>query len=221
MARNKLIPFYLLPASWGLKGDAYSIAEAHYYYEDEELDRRLMDIACRYDSITKARQSIDLDLRYGHITKYLYDQRVAEFEIKDPEALRLRKLDIDAVHGKITPYEAARLKVVTKPGVEQDVALLEVDYQFHKLSKTMFEKQRAILLNEPWVAIINSGFDPEQGIDGVFFEFDWNDQWIDFLKLNGYIGHSAEQIVDDWFTDVCRSHNAAESAGLSSRLYRD
>jgi hypothetical protein len=173
------------------------------------------------------RQLIELDLRHNHITDYIYDQKIANFEIADSILLRLRMIDIEVTHGKITPYDGARLKamIVYPLGIDLDVALLEVDHQFDKSSKTEFEKRRATLRDEPWVAIINSGFDPEQGIDGVFFEFDWNAKWIDFLKLNGYVGHTAEQIVDDWFTDVCRSQTAAEVTGAmipSSRsLYRE
>jgi len=60
--------------------------------------------------------------------------------------------------------------------------------------------------------VINASFNPKEGINGVYFEFDWNAQWIEFLRINGYIGHTDEQIVDDWFADVCRSHVQTEMA---------
>jgi hypothetical protein len=178
MAKRKLIGFSWLPASWGLSGDAYAVAEAHYYHEGEELDRALAIINNRTDPVALARKNIDIDVCYG----------------------------------KSTPYDAARQKINISPllGVDREVALLEIECKFDKMSQSEFEKQRATLKDEPWIAIISSGFDPEQGLDGVFFEFDWNERWIEFLKLNGYVGHSDEQIVDDWFTDVCRSHNATE-----------
>jgi len=226
MKRDKIIAFWLCPASWGLKGDAYAIAEAHYHLDGEDLDYRMAEITHRDNPTALARQVIELDFRHDHLDAYAYDNKIAELEIKDSNLLMLRKIDIEVMHEKVTPYEAARQKAMIKFGTgnERDVALLEIDHQFNKLSKPEFEKQRATLKDEPWVAIINSGFDPEQGIDGVFFEFDWNTKWIDFLKLNGYVGHSAEQIVDDWFTDVCRSHSAAELAGSltpSRNLHRE
>jgi hypothetical protein len=211
MAKKRLIRFEWFPASWGLKGDAYAIAEANYYYEEEELDRALAKIAHRNQSAF-ARQNLDIDLRYGHLNQYQYEHKVAEHEIADRDLLAIRKLEIDVVHDKISAYDAGRQKVnlTTLPGVDREVALLEVECKFDKLSQSDFEKQRATLKDEPWIAIISSGFDPEQGLDGVFFEFDWNERWIEFLKLNGYVGHNQDQIVDDWFTDVCRSHNATE-----------
>lgn len=213
--KQRLIPFSVYPASWGLKGDAFAVAEAHYLYDGEELERQLAKITYRDNPNGLALYLAEVDFRHGHIDAYQYDHRSAELQIPDPDALQLRKLDIEVMHGKLTAHEAARQKVNLKfhPGVERDVAMLEVEHQFNKISKNELEKQKATLLDQPWVAIINSGFDPDQGIDGVFFEFDWNTQWIEFLKLNGYVGGSAEQIVDDWFTEVCRSHSPAELAG--------
>jgi hypothetical protein len=213
--KQRLIPFSILPGSWGLKGDAYRIAEAHYLYEDEELERKLAGITYQNDPKKLARENTEIDFRHGHIDAYLYDHRLATLDIDDPIALKLRQIEIETIHSNLTPFEAARQKVdiVTPPGVEHDIAMLEVNHQFNRMTRHEFEKQRASLRNEPWVAIINSGYDPSKGIDGVFFEFDWNPQWIDFLKTNGYAGHSPEQIIEDWFTDVCRSHSAAEFAG--------
>jgi hypothetical protein len=213
--KKHLLSFRMMPSSWGLNGDAYAVAEAHYDLEGEELERKLAVIAFRNDPNGLARKMLDLDRQYAYLEPYIYDLKVAELEITEPIELAMRKLDIQVKHERLSPHEAARQKVILRfraESVDRAVALLEVDCQFGHLTKQEFEKQRAILRDQPWVAIVNSGFDPEQGIDGVFFEFDWNAKWIEFLKLNGYVGHSDEQIVDDWFTDVCRSHNPAELA---------
>lgn len=171
---KRWINFRFLPASWGLVGDAYLEAEAHYNFTGEALERRLLQIRLANDADRLQHELLELDLRYGHLT----------------------------------PYDAARQRVemTQPPGVERDLTLLDLEHEFHKLSDSAYQKQRAALKNEPWISIVNSGFDPEQGIDGVFFEFDWNQQWIEFLRVNGYVGHSDEQVVDDWFADVCRSH---------------
>lgn len=224
--RQRFISFRWLPASWGLKGDAYLTAEAYYLYAGEELDRRLAEIVFRDRPADLVKENVSLDYRYGHIDAFKFDNRMAELDITDPDALRLRRIDIATEHAKITPYEAAKQKASLRfpDGIDRDVALLEIEYQFNRIAKPDLEKRRATLRNEPWVAIVNSGFNPEQGIDGVFFEFDWNAKWIEYLNLNGYVGRTPEQTVDDWFTDVCRSHTPAETTGTllpSPSLYRD
>jgi hypothetical protein len=58
--------------------------------------------------------------------------------------------------------------------------------------------------NEPWVNVVNTNFDesnPNQG----FMELDWNDAFVKFLKGHGYQGSTDEEIVDAWFTELCRS----------------
>jgi hypothetical protein len=126
----------------------------------------------------------------------------------DPAKLQRELIDLALRYEHITAYEAARQHAELEPaGIERELRLLAVEHEFHRLTDTEYQKQRAGLKNEPWISVINSGFDPEQGIEGVFFEFDWNQQWIEFLRVNGYVGRTDEQVVDDWFADVCRSHS--------------
>jgi hypothetical protein len=211
---KRWIKFQYWPTSWGLTGDDYTIAEARYYLGDgEELDRRLATITLGHDPFALARAMLTIDLRYHKIDDYTYQTKLAELEFRDdPQALLLRKVEVDREAGKISEYEAAqrRVYIVHKPGLDQELALLDVERDFGHMSKHEYEKKAATARDEPWIAIINSGFNPEKGIDGVFFEFDWNPKWIEFLKLNGYVGQTDEQVVDDWFSDVCRSHTAAE-----------
>ena len=173
MAKH-LIPFRFLPAAWGLVGDAYKEAEAHYELDGYALERRLLDIRTPDNVVAY----LDLDERYRRISAY--DAALRRAELAHPE------------------------------GVERDLALLEVDRSFDKIKNIEYQKKRAGLKNEPWIAIIDSGFDPDQGVEGVFFEFDWNQQWIDYLRTNGYVGHSDEQVVDDWFSVVCRNQSVSD-----------
>lgn len=205
-------PFRWTPAAWGLKGDAYLEAEACYTLEGAALQRRLSEIRLRGDPDALRRKLLDIDREYGLISEDAYRRSLAELEATDETDWQLRIIDCDVADGRMEPYQAAREKVVltTREGIEREVALLDVDYEFGKIDDHAYEKRRATLKKEPWISVINSGFDPEQGIDGVFFEFDWNTEWIDYLRLNGYTGHTEEQIVDDWFGDVCRSYVTAD-----------
>lgn len=58
--------------------------------------------------------------------------------------------------------------------------------------------------NEPWVNVVNTNFDegnPNQG----FMELEWNKPFIDFLRKHGYEGATDEEVVDKWFTDLCKN----------------
>lgn len=176
---RRLIPFKYMPASWGLLGNAYLEAEAHYNLVGEELDRRLLEIRLHDKPDQLDRELLEVARRYGHISDY--DAAIRRVELDHP------------------------------PGIARDLALLEAEREHEKIDEMTYQKRLATLKNEPWIDIVDSGFDPSQGIDGVFFEFDWNQSWIDLLKANGYSGHSDEQIVDEWFSDVCRSHQVNDT----------
>ena len=57
---------------------------------------------------------------------------------------------------------------------------------------------------EPWVSVVDTKFDegtPNQG----FMELDWNKPFVEFLKQNGYEGATDEEIVEKWFTELCKN----------------
>lgn len=58
--------------------------------------------------------------------------------------------------------------------------------------------------NEPWVNVVKTNVDqndPKQG----FMELEWNQAFVNFLISHGYAGKSNEEVVDTWFTELCRS----------------
>jgi len=71
-----------------------------------------------------------------------------------------------------------------------------------KVKKT--PKEIATEKGEPYVAILNVELDPNNIGSGAF-ELDWNDKFIANLVKAGYKGKTDQQIVDQWFQEVCRN----------------
>ena len=65
-------------------------------------------------------------------------------------------------------------------------------------------KDQASENKEPWVDILSVDIDEENPNFGSF-ELDWNDFFIINLRKKGYPGKSDEDVVDNWFRDVCRN----------------
>lgn len=65
-------------------------------------------------------------------------------------------------------------------------------------------KQIATEKGEPWVNIVSVELDPENIGQGAF-ELDWNEFFVAKLIRSGYKGKDDQQIVDQWFQDVCRN----------------
>jgi hypothetical protein len=57
---------------------------------------------------------------------------------------------------------------------------------------------------EPWVNVVHANVDPTNPKQG-YFELEWNPAFVLFLRSNGYTGTVPEEIVDQWFTDLCRN----------------
>lgn len=82
MKKKTRLPFRMMPASWGLKGKSRAIAEAEYYYEGEDLEKRLAEInSSNEQDATIAK--LEVDLKNENISKAEFDKKVAEIR-KEP-----------------------------------------------------------------------------------------------------------------------------------------
>lgn len=204
------IPFKWLPASWGLKGKSYDLAEANYNHIGKELDYKLIEIEKKYGLSEKEYDTKfnNLQHQYGLISDY--DYALTNVKIHNNGEIPAEdRLSLELEHNKIDAYEYDKslvfLECPATDTVKHKVSMLAVDFKHGKIEKNKFEKTVATLKEEPWIDIVDHGFDPKQGVNGVYFEFDWNEYWVDFLRKNGYHGFNDEQIVEQWFSDVCRN----------------
>ena len=115
----KLIPFWLWPMSWGLRGLDRQKAKAKYQLEGESLELRLCEIDFIYSRDLENKKKTELFIRkkYGHLTEEEYDTALLEFDkITDLEKQR-KKLFIDFKYGNINEedYELSLLDLITDP----------------------------------------------------------------------------------------------------------
>jgi hypothetical protein len=77
-------------------------------------------------------------------------------------------------------------------------------------------KEEATAKKQPYVAVLDTHVNPENIRNG-FFELDWNEYFVLQLKQAGYKGNSEEEIVDQWFQDLCRNIGAEEGVDMERR----
>lgn len=79
---KKKIPFWMLPASWGLKGKTRFIAEAEYMYEGKELEEKLAEINADSPE-EKEIAKLAVKLKHEEISQAAHDKAVANIK-KEP-----------------------------------------------------------------------------------------------------------------------------------------
>ena len=72
-----------------------------------------------------------------------------------------------------------------------------------KSKKQLTPKQKATKKGEPWFTIVDVEIDSENPRNGAF-ELDWNEPFVGMLRRHGLVGDTDEEIVDQWFQDLCR-----------------
>ena len=88
------------------------------------------------------------------------------------------------------------------------------------------EKAKATKNKQPWIQVLTTHVDKTNPKNG-FFELDWNEYFVQSLRLNGYRGSTDEEVVDKWFQDLCRnvaSDSGTEDVGASgyvNKVLRD
>ena len=79
-----------------------------------------------------------------------------------------------------------------------------------KLKDAKLEKELATIDDQPWVKVVQVHMtDPRDPSTG-YFELDWNEKFVQSLYDAGYSGRNAEDVVDQWFNDLCRGVLADE-----------
>lgn len=69
---------------------------------------------------------------------------------------------------------------------------------------------------QPYVAVLDTHVNKDNIRNG-FFELDWNEYFVVQLKEAGYQGKSEEDIVDQWFSELCRNVGAEDGVDMDRR----
>lgn len=65
-------------------------------------------------------------------------------------------------------------------------------------------KEKATDACESYIDVVNLDLEKDDLSKG-FFELDWNTDFVDDLRTAGYTGKTEEDVVDQWFTELCTS----------------
>ena len=140
-----------------------------------------------------------------YLSGYELAIRLAEINCDDVQALELRKLEIDHKFAKIDAYDyAVKCAELQLSGTELELCKLEIDLEHHRISQAKHDRSVADLRGEPYVNMPDIRWDPNDP-SRSYFELDYNEHFVLFLRDNRYTGTTSEEVVEKWLNDVCRS----------------
>jgi len=90
----------------------------------------------------------------------------------------------------------------TSDSVGLKIAHLDVDKKYNKVTESEYEKNKATLLDDPYITVVKVHINSENAADG-FMELDWNDAFIKSLVDAGFVADSQEAIIKLWFDEIC------------------
>lgn len=200
-----MIPFEWWPGSWGLKGKTKEIAKAEYELEGYDLDVQLAKINNRDQEDSLQRALLAVDLKYNKITEYEFYE--AQLKLDHPiesTDFKHQKLELDRRYQKISDYDYDKgIAELNNDERNRTIAVLEAELKHQRITDQEFERRKADTLEEPWIAMPKIGWDPINPAK-TYFELDYNDYFVNFLRDNGYNG-SDEDCINRWLHDVCYS----------------
>ena len=87
---------------------------------------------------------------------------------------------------------------------DMEERISEIDLEFGRISQDEHDKKVATLRGEPYIKVVNLDLDEKSPGTG-FFELDFNEHFVEYLANSGYEGVEPDEIVDNWFNDLCQN----------------
>ncbi len=136
---------------------------------------------------------------------YERDVAIAELTLSGNDLeIKLNEINFEYQIISEYDYEKKSIELTSDDELDKTVRLLQLDIDHNLIDPLKGDKEIANALKQPWVKVINDNLDLTDGPNGYYMEFDWNDHWIAKLRDHGYTGISDEEVMEKWFSDVCR-----------------
>lgn len=120
---------------------------------------------------------------------------------------------IDKIEAEVA--EATRKRLEAEIAAERALKAAEEAIEQERLAK-LTAKELATANKEPWISVLETHVNKENIRNG-FFELDWNEYFVLQLKAEGYAGTTDEEIVDQWFQELCRNVGAESGVNMERR----
>ena len=106
---------------------------------------------------------------------------------------------------------------------EQAIALEKINFKYGHIDQHAHDKNMANFNGEEYIRVVGMELDEDKPGQG-FFELDFNENFVEYLAKAGYDGLEPDQIVDNWFSDLCKNivlSDLEDEEGVSKSVLTD
>lgn len=156
---------------------------------------------------------LELGFNHGIIDEQEYELEKINCEIKSKNSVEYKKsilqheLKFDIISREEYDYNILDF-IYDKNSYDWRKAKIDLDLKYGKISEQKWNNADATIRGEPYFEVISGKFetkDNESASTGMFaFEYDYNSIFVERLKEEGYTGYTDEQIVDEYFKELCK-----------------
>jgi hypothetical protein len=163
----------------------------------------------------KSREIAKAEYELEDFDRYLKILEIRKDEYR-PEEYEEKILDLNFFWKRITKEEYDRALAELIVDVDQKALVtLELDRVYGKISGLAYDKALATAKKEPWINVVKMDFTQKSSLEGSF-ELDWNEYFVDKLNTEGYVGATPDNIVNQWFMELCRNVAMEEFDGTGN-----
>lgn len=192
------IPFGWLPGHWGLSGITRDLARIDYELSSQPYECEIQRATILYKGDELAQKIDDIDLSYKKLDLYTYEYRKLMRTCHD-EDFSTQVLYLELEHKRITQREFDQAMIdKMADDFERNIAALDLLLEHNDITQNEYDKERATLEHRPWFH-----WDVDYVNGEIELSADWNDLWIDFLKVSGY-GNDSSATPDDIIYEYVR-----------------
>ena len=211
---KKILPFWLYPSHWGLKGQAKELAEIDFYFEGLEaaLKRAEIQYPTKYDR-EKAKNEIKLN--FGHIDQFEFEMNKIQIDFDNAviakNTAELQRLETKLRFGEIAErdYDAAIVEM-TKDEDKRYIAALDFALKYEEITQNEYDKELATFKREPWFLF---DVDYDEANNDLIMSFDYNEYFWKKLREEGHPGNDEHEIIDNFIKDWGRKLATEDYSG--------
>ncbi|AMM43833.1 virion structural protein [Pectobacterium phage vB_PcaM_CBB] len=211
---KKILPFWLYPSHWGLKGQAKELAEIDFYYDGLEAALKRADIVC-LTKIDKEKTKNELRYTHGEINEFEFEMAKVQIDFDNAVISKvtyeLNRLDVQFKFGQIDEreYDSAKVEMI-KDEDKKYIAALEFALKYNEITQNEYDKELATFNREPWF-LFDVDFDEEN--NDLIMSFDYNEYFWKKLREEGHPGNDEHEIIDNFIKDWGRKLATEDYSG--------